>query len=53
MSQKDAVKQYLYMGKNYDEIQILLGCPKASIRGRKSELKRQYGLTSVTWESFT
>jgi len=39
-SQRELVELYLKRGKNVDEIQELLKCPRASIRGRKSELKK-------------
>ena len=44
MHQRDAVKAYLEMGKSVDEIQELLKCPRASIRGRISELKNRQSL---------
>lgn len=43
LTQKDAVEFYHTIGKSVDEIQNLLQCPRASIRGRLSELKKQHG----------
>ena len=40
-TQTELVHVYLKMGKDYDEIQKLLKCPRASIRGRASELKNR------------
>ena len=41
LKQADAVEFYHTIGKSIDEIQKLLGCPRASIRGRLSELRKR------------
>lgn len=38
--QYDLIRLYYSMGKSVDEIQELLKCPRPSIRGRLSELKK-------------
>lgn len=41
-TQKDMIDTYLRLGKEINEIQELLRCPRASIRGRMSELRNKY-----------
>ena len=44
-TQKGAVELYYFeLHKTVDEMQELLHCPRASIRGRISELKKERGL---------
>jgi len=38
--QYELIHLYFLQGKNIDEIQELLKCPRASVRGRLSEIKR-------------
>ena len=43
-TQKRAVELYYFqMHKSIEEIQELLHCPRASIRGRLSEIKKERG----------
>lgn len=41
MKQKDMVELYSKLGKSIEEMQDLLACPRASIRGRLSEIKHE------------
>ena len=47
MTQMNAVRTYLRMGMTVDEMQDHLKCPRASIRGRISQIKAEEKLLKM------